>query len=329
MKYTKLGSTGLDISRLCLGCMTFGTPEAGPHPWTLPLERSMPIIQHAIEQGITFFDTANSYSAGTSEAIVGQALKRFARREDIVVATKMFFSYVEPDGTVHREGLSRNSVFAEVDASLKRLDTDYIDLLQIHRWDYGTPIEETMRALNDVVRSGRARYIGASSMYAWQFTKAQEVARSNGWTEFVSMQNHLNLLYREEEREMIPLCVDQRVGVLPWSPLARGRLARPYGVNTQRTSSDSVGIGLYSKTEEADSAVIRTVERTASSKGVKMAQVGLAWLLQKSGVSAPIIGASTTSQLDDAIASLEVSLDATDVEALEAKYMPHVVSGHN
>lgn len=329
MRYTKLGSTGLDISRLCLGCMTFGEPSAGNHPWTLSLDASIPIIRHALESGVTFFDTANSYSAGTSETIVGHALKEFARREEVVIATKIFFPYVEPDGTQHRQGLSRKSIFAEVDASLKRLDTDYVDLLQIHRWDYGTPIEETMRALHDVVRSGRARYIGASSMFAWQFAKAQEVARRNGWTEFVSMQNHLNLLYREEEREMIPLCADQGVGLIPWSPMARGRLTRPAGIRTPRVDTDDVGQSLYDKSAESDLAVIKAVEEVAARRGVPMAQVALAWVLNLPDVSAPIIGASGKQQLDDAIKAMDVVLDHNERVALEQNYVVHQVSGHS
>lgn len=329
MKYTKLGSTGLDISRLCLGCMTFGEPSAGNHPWTLPLDASLPIIRHAIENGVTFFDTANSYSAGTSESIVGHALKEFARREEVVVATKIFFPYVEPNGTRNQQGLSRKGVFAEVDASLTRLETDYVDLLQIHRWDYRTPIEETMRALHDVVRSGRARYIGASSMFAWQFAKAQEVARRNGWTEFVSMQNHLNLLYREEEREMIPLCADEGVGVIPWSPMARGRLTRPAGVRTPRIDSDDVGQGLYDKSAESDVTVINAVETVAASRNVPMAQVALAWVLSRPAVSAPIVGASSTKQLDDAFSSLDIVLDDGERALLEQSYVAHQVSGHS
>lgn len=328
MKYTKLGSTGLDISRLCLGCMTYGDPHAGNHSWTLPLEQSRPIVKHAVEQGITFFDTANSYSAGTSETIMGQLLKEFTRREEVVVATKVYFPYVEPDGTRHRQGLSRKSVMAEVDASLARLGMDYVDLLQIHRWDYETPIEETMSALNDIVRAGKARYIGASSMHAWQFAKAQDVARRHGWTEFVSMQNHLNLLYREEEREMIPLCADQGIGLLPWSPLARGRLTRPPGVSTARLESDQVGIGLYAKTAEADLDVIQAVQQLAAERDVKMAQVALAWVLQKAQVSAPIIGASTAGHIDDAVAALDLTLAEHEVQALEVRYVPHAISGH-
>lgn len=328
MKYTKLGNTGLDISQLCLGCMTFGEPAAGSHQWTLPLEQSRPIFRHAVENGINFFDTANSYSAGTSEAIVGTLLREFTRREEVVVATKLFQAYVEPDGTAHLQGLSRKLVMAEVDASLKRLGTDYVDLLQIHRWDHDTPIEETMSALHDIVRAGKARYLGASSMFAWQFAKAQEVAGRHGWTKFVSMQNHLNLLYREEEREMIPLCADQGVGLIPWSPMARGRLARPVGSNTSRWESDGVGHRLYDKTMESDRAIIRAVEEIAACRGVSMAQVALAWVQCSTQVSAPIVGASSTRQLDDAVRSLGVQLTPDECTRLETHYVCRPISGH-
>ncbi|MGC4251505.1 MAG: aldo/keto reductase, partial [Sphingobium sp.] len=258
MEYGKLGSTGLDISRLCLGCMTFGQPDAGTHPWSLVEEDSRPIIRRAVELGINFFDTANSYSAGTSEEIVGKLLKECTRREEIAIATKVYFpqSMSETGPGLNRRGLSRKAIMTEIDASLKRLDTDYVDLYQIHRWDYGTPIEETMEALHDVVKAGKARYIGASSMFAWQFAKAQEIARSRGWTPFVTMQNYVNLLYREEEREMIPLCADQGVGLLPWSPMARGRLTRPAGEQTARSKTDAFGKILQAGVEEADNAVI-------------------------------------------------------------------------
>lgn len=329
MQYVKLGSTGLDISRLCLGCMTFGEPDAGTHPWTLGEEASRPIIRHAVEQGINFFDTANSYSAGTSEVIVGKLLKAFTRREETVIATKVF--YPPNMGQVtHRpneQGLSRKAIMASIDASLARLGTDYVDLYQIHRWDYHTPIEETMEALHDVVKAGKARYIGASSMYAWQFAKAQQVAASNGWSRFVSMQNHLNLLYREEEREMIPLCLDQGVGLLPWSPMARGRLTRPNGQQTDRTRSDLSGQSFYKDTEVEDGRVIDVVEQIAGERGVPMAQVALAWVLGKNGVSAPIVGASKPAHLDDALAALSVQLSADEVARLQAPYIPHAVAG--
>ncbi|KPX29560.1 Aldo/keto reductase [Pseudomonas tremae] len=329
MKYVKLGSTGLDISRLCLGCMTFGEPDAGTHPWTLDEQASRPIIRHAVEQGINFFDTANSYSAGTSETIVGKLLKEFTRREETVIATKVFFPANMWEGSTrpNDKGLSRKAIMANIDASLQRLGTDYIDLYQIHRWDYDTPIEETMEALHDVVKAGKARYIGASSMYAWQFAKAQQVALANGWSRFVSMQNYLNLVYREEEREMIPLCLDQGVGLMPWSPMARGRLTRPHGQQTERTRTDISGQSFYEATEQEDGRVIDAVEKLAGERGVPMAQIALAWVLAKRGVSAPIVGASKASQLDDAIAALDLVLSDEDISQLEAPYVPHAVTG--
>lgn len=332
MEYTKLGSTGLDISRLCLGCMTFGQPDAGAHPWTLAENDARPIFRHAVEQGINFFDTANSYSAGTSEMMVGKFLREFfTNRDEVVLATKVFFppgamgSKTSPNG----QGLSRKSIMAEIDKSLKRLDTDYVDLYQIHRWDYSTPIEETMEALHDVVKAGKARYIGASSMYAWQFAKAQETARANNWTPFVSMQNYLNLLYREEEREMLPMCLDQGVGLIPWSPLARGKLARPVGESSKRNETDPTSRLLYATTEEADNKVINAVEKLAAARGVSMAQIALAWVLNKQGVSAPIVGASKIGQLDDAISALQIDLTDDEIAELEKEYVPHVVTGHS
>ncbi|MBX3260539.1 MAG: aldo/keto reductase [Labilithrix sp.] len=330
MEYVKLGSTGLDVSRLCLGCMTFGEPGAGTHPWTLGEAESRPIFQRAVEHGINFFDTANSYSAGTSERIVGKLLKELARRDEIVVATKIFF----PDGALggakagpNRQGLSRKAILSGIDASLSRLGMEYVDLFQIHRWDPTTPIEETMEALHDVVKAGKARYLGASSMAAWQFAKAQGVARENRWTRFVTMQNHVNLLYREEEREMIPLCRDQGVGLIPWSPMARGRLTRPAGEQTGRIETDQYGKALYSATEDADNRVIAAVEALAGKRGVPMAQVALAWLLAQPGISAPIIGASKPHHLDDAVEALALELDADEIAALEAPYVPHAVTG--
>jgi aryl-alcohol dehydrogenase-like predicted oxidoreductase len=269
MDYVKLGRTGLDISRLCLGCMTYGVPERGPHPWTLNEDASRPLIRKAIEAGINFFDTANTYSDGTSEEIVGRTLKEFAQRDEIVLATKVFFPLgsradaKKPNGA----GLSRKAIFQSIDASLSRLGTDYVDLYQIHRWDYATPIEETLEALHDVVKAGKARYIGASSMFAWQFAKALHVAEQNGWTRFVTMQNHLNLLYREEEREMLPLCADAGIGVIPWSPLARGRLTRDWDATTERQNTDGYGTSLYKKTESADRRVIEAVAKIAAERG--------------------------------------------------------------
>jgi aryl-alcohol dehydrogenase-like predicted oxidoreductase len=329
MDYVKLGSTGLDVSRLCLGCMTFGEPGSGAHPWTLGERDSLPIIRHAIELGINFFDTANSYSAGTSERIVGKLLKEFTRRDEVVIATKVFF----PEGAIgaqtgpNRKGLSRKAIMTEIDASLERLGTDYVDLYQIHRWDYDTPIEETMEALHDVVKAGKARYIGASSMAAWQFAKAQEVSRANRWTTFATMQNYVNLLYREEEREMIPLCRDQGVGLMPWSPMARGRLTRPAAEQTARSQSDSYGQSLFAATRDADNKVIDAVEHVAAARKIPMAQVALAWVLAKAGVSAPIIGASKLHHLDEAIAALDVALNQEELAKLEAAYVPHPVTG--
>lgn len=324
MQYVKLGSTGLGVSRICLGCMTYGEPGRGSHSWTLDEAASRPLIRQALETGINFLDTANTYSDGTSEEIVGRALKDFARREEIVLATKVFNRMRPgPNGG----GLSRKSIFAEIDASLKRLGTDYVDLYQIHRWDYSTPIEETLEALHDVVKAGKARYIGASSMYAWQFAKVLYVSRLNGWTEFVSMQNHLNLLYREEEREMLPLCVDQGVGVIPWSPLARGRLTRDWDAGSKRIETDEFGKTLYGASPESDRAIAAQVAAIAQARGVPRAQVALAWVLQKNEVTAPIVGASKAGHLDDAVAALKLELTSDEIAALEAPYTPRSVAG--
>lgn len=331
MKYTKLGNTGVDVSRLCLGCMTYGEPDAGAHPWTLNEVDARPLFRHAVEQGINFFDTANSYSAGTSEIIVGKLLKEFTRREEVVLATKIYFSPgAQGSGAApNQKGLSRKSIMTEINASLKRLGTDYVDLYQIHRWDYSTPVEETMEALNDVVKSGKALYIGASSMYAWQFAKAQHIAKENGWSQFVTMQNYVNLLYREEEREMIPLCEDLGVGLMPWSPLARGRLARPRGEITARTETDDFGKKIFENTEDADGKIIDAVSSLAKKRGVSMAQIALAWVLAKKQVSSPILGASKTGQIDDAVSALSVELSAAEILELEKDYVPHAVTGHN
>ncbi|MBB3971645.1 aldo/keto reductase [Hansschlegelia beijingensis] len=321
MDYVKLGSTGLDVSRVCLGCMTYGEPGRGAHAWTLDEQTSRPLIRQALELGINFLDTANFYSLGSSEEIVGRAIRDFARRDEIVLATKVFMPMRPgPNG----RGLSRKAIFAELDASLKRLGTDYVDLYQIHRWDYATPIEETLEALNDVVRAGKVRYIGASSMYAWQFAKALYVSRLNGWVEFVSMQNHLNLIYREEEREMLPLCADQGVGVIPWSPLARGRLTRDWDESSARQDRDEFGRTLY---VPSDRQVAEAVAKVAAARGVSRAQVALAWVAQKSEVTAPIIGASKPGHLTDAAAALSLDLSADEIAALEAPYQPHAVAG--
>ena len=327
MKYTKLGNTGLDVSRLCLGCMTFGAADVGNHSWTLDLDASRPIFRKAVDSGITFFDTANSYSGGTSEQMVGVLLKEMTRREDVVLATKMYFPYETPEGVRHRRGLSRKQVLAEIDASLARLGTDYVDLLQIHRWDHDTPIEETMCALHDVVRSGRARYLGASSMYAWQFAKAQEVARRNGWTPFVSMQNHVNLLYREEEREMIPLCADQGVGLIPWSPMARGRLTRPADEATPRLQTDDVGKRLYDRSGGQDRPVIQAVQDLAAKRGVKMAQIALAWVLAQGDDIAPIPGTKRRAYLEENVEAVELPLSPEDLERLEEAAPPDAAAG--
>jgi aryl-alcohol dehydrogenase-like predicted oxidoreductase len=326
MKYINLGATGVKVSQLCLGCMTFGVPERGEHPWTLPEEQSRPLIRQAVEAGINYFDTANTYSDGTSEEIVGRALKDFTRRDEVVIATKVFFPVHEgPNG----RGLSRKAIFTAIDASLQRLETDYVDLYQIHRWDYSTPIEETLEALNDVVRSGKARYLGASSMFAWQFSKALFLARQRGWTPFVSMQNHYNLLYREEEREMMPLCTAEGIAVVPWSPLARGRLTRPWDTETARTRTDEYGNKLYESTIEADRRVVAQVAAIAAARGVTSAQVALAWVAQKPFVTAPIVGASKPHHLSDALAALTLNLEAAEIARLEAPYVPHTIVGHS
>jgi len=324
MDYVKFGRTGLEVSRLALGCMTFGVPGRGKHPWTLDEEASRLLIRQAIEAGINFFDTANIYSDGTSEEIVGRALRDFTRRDDIVIATKVF-NRMRPGA--NGAGLSRKAIFNEIDNSLRRLGTDYVDLYQIHRWDDGTPIEETLEALHDVVKAGKARYIGASSMHAWQFSKALYVSKLNGWTRFASMQNHLNLLYREEEREMLPLCDDQGVAVIPWSPLARGRLARDWNETSERQATDAYGSGLYEASLDADRKVVDAVAQVARARGVPRAQVALAWVAQKHGVTAPIIGASKPHHLTDAVAALSLTLGSEEIAALEEPYVPHRIAG--
>ncbi|MFE9692618.1 aldo/keto reductase [Micromonospora sp. NPDC005806] len=324
MEYVKFGATGLEVSRLCLGCMSYGEPSRGPHPWSLPEEAARPFIQQALELGVNFFDTANVYSDGTSEEIVGRALKDFARRDDVVIATKV---HGRMGPGPNRGGLSRKHIMSEIDASLRRLGTDYVDLYQIHRLDPATPIEETLEALHDLVRAGKVRYLGASSMYAWQFAKALWAAERHGWTRFVSMQNHYNLLYREEEREMLPLCLDQGIAVIPWSPLARGRLTREWGEHTARADTDEFGRTLYARTEEADRAVVDAVTRIAEARGVPRAQVALAWVAGNPAVTAPIVGATKAHHLTDAVAALELELTDDEVAALEGPYVPHPVAG--
>jgi aryl-alcohol dehydrogenase-like predicted oxidoreductase len=322
MRYTRLGTTGLEVSVLALGCMSWGDASRGGHPWVLDEDAGRRIIKEALAAGINFFDTANVYSAGSSEEITGRALNDFAGREDVVLATKVHGRMRPgPNGA----GLSRKAILAEIDASLTRLGTDYVDLYQIHRWDPATPIEETMEALHDVVKAGKARYIGASSMYAWQFAKAQHVADLHGWTRFVSMQNHYNLLYREEEREMLPLCRDQGVGVIPWSPLARGRLTRDWDASTARTETDEFGASLY---RDEDKAIVDKVAEVASRRDVPRAQVALAWLLAKPAVTAPIVGVTKPAHLSDAVAAVDLELSDDEVEELGAGYVPHAVAGH-
>ncbi len=326
MEYVNLGKTGLKVSRICLGCMTYGDPAKWLHNWVLTEEEGRPFIKAALDKGINFFDTANIYSLGASEEILGRAIKDFAKREDLVIATKVNGQMRDvPNGG----GLSRKAIMTEIDNSLKRLQMDYVDLYQIHRWDYNVPIEETMEALHDVVKAGKARYIGASSMHAWQFSKAQYLADLNGWTRFVSMQPHYNLMYREEEREMLKLCADQGVGVIPWSPLARGLLARPVGAeDTKRRKGDKIGHTVYDKTAEADNQIIGRVGELAKKHGVPQAQIALAWMLTKPVVTSPIIRATKMKHLDDAVAALDVKLSADEVAYLEELYIPHNVAGH-
>lgn len=326
MDYMKLGRSGLKVSRICLGMMSYGTPEW--RDWVLDEEDSRPFIQKSLELGINFFDTANAYANGVSEEVTGRALKDFAKRDEIVLATKVFFNYGEKP---NQGGLSRKAIMQSVEDSLRRLDTDYIDLYQIHRWDYDTPIDETMEALHDLVKSGKVRYIGASSMFAWQFSKAQYLADLHGWTRFISMQNHYNLVYREEEREMIPLCLDHDVGLLPWSPLARGFLVgnrtRDKGGDTKRAKSDEYGHSLYY--QDMDFEIVDRVAAKAKEKDVSPAQIAMAWLLHKTGVVSPIVGATKMKHLEEAVAALEIELSEDDMTALEDLYQPHPILGHS
>lgn len=325
MEYVKFGNTGMDVSRICLGAMGFGDPNSGFHEWVLEEEESRVVIKKALELGINFFDTANVYSYGASEQILGKALNDFANRDEIVVATKVFSSMRQgPNGG----GLSRKVIMSEIDQSLARLEMDYVDLYIIHRWDYQTPIEETMEALHDVVKSGKARYIGASAMYAWQFAKAQAVAEKNGWTKFVSMQDHLNLLYREEEREMLPLCQDQNIAVTPYSPLASGRLTRDWSATTKRFKTDKMAQSKYDTTLEQDRVIVERVASLADKYQVERVEIALAWLLQKEQVVAPIVGATKESHLVSAVKALDLTLSAEDVAFLEEPYVPHVIVGH-
>lgn len=325
MKYARLGDTGLEISRIILGCMSFGDPKSGKHEWSLTIDKAKPIIKQALDAGITTFDTANVYSAGTSEQIVGKVLGELVNRDEVVIATKVH-GRMEPGPK--GGGLSRAAIFAQVDKSLKRLGTDYIDLYQIHRYDHNTPIEETMEALNDLVRAGKVRYIGASSMWTWEFAQAQYIADLNGWTRFVSMQDQYNLLMREEEREMLPFCLDQGVGVIPWSPLARGHLARPWNTTTNRSKTDEFGSTLYHQAEESDHKIVDAVGEIAKERGVSMAQVSLAWMLQKPAVTAPIIGVTKSEHLSDIVKAVDLELSEDEVQRLEKHYIPHYPEGY-
>jgi len=324
MEYVKLGRTGLEVSRICLGCMSYGDPHRGGHSWTLPEEESRAFIKRALERGINFFDTANVYSDGTSEEILGRALKEFTKRDEVVVATKVHGRMRPgPNGA----GLSRRAIMIEIEASLKRLGMDYVDLYQIHRWDYGTPIEETLEALHDVVKAGKARYVGASSMYAWQFAKSLALSERHNWTRFVSMQNYVNLLYREEEREMLPLCAAEGIAVIPWSPLARGRLTRDFAERSTRSETDEFGKTLHQKSGDADRRIVNQVAKIASKRGVSRAQIALAWLLSKPAITAPIIGATKLHHLEDAVSAVGLKLTPQEIVSLEKHYAPHAVVG--
>jgi 1-deoxyxylulose-5-phosphate synthase len=322
VQYVKFGSTGLEVSKICLGAMSYGEPDRGNHPWSLSEEQARPFIRQALDAGINFFDTANVYSAGSSEEILGRALNDFANREEVVIATKVHGQMRPgPNGS----GLSRKHIMTEIDNSLRRLGTDYVDLYQIHRLDHETPIEETLEALHDLVKAGKVRYIGASSMYAWQFAQALYLSDLNGWTRFVSMQDHYNLLYREEEREMLPLCADQGIATIPWSPLARGKLTRDWAATTTRTDTDEFGRTLYAGYEDTDRSIVETVATIAESRGVSRAQIALAWVAGK--VTAPIVGATKPHHLSDAVAALDIELTDEEIKALEAPYQPRPIVG--
>ncbi|MCM3768250.1 aldo/keto reductase [Neobacillus niacini] len=325
MEYVKLGNTGMDVSRLCLGCMGFGDAKRWVHEWVLDEENSRPIIKKALELGINFFDTANVYSLGTSEEYLGRALKDYANRDEIVIATKVHGQmHVGPNGG----GLSRKHIMSQIDQSLNRLGTDYVDLYIIHRWDYNTPIEETMEAMHEIVKAGKARYIGASAMYAWQFQKALHVAEKHGWTKFVSMQNHYNLIYREEEREMLPLCKEEKIAVTPYSPLASGRLTRDWSETTHRSETDIVQKSKYDATADADRVVVERVAALAEKYGVPRVHIALAWLLNKEPVTSPIIGAQKISHLENAVGALSIKLTPEEMAFLEEPYVPHPIVGH-
>lgn len=324
MEYVKFGNTGMEVSPICLGCMSFGEAARWTHEWVLGEEDSRQIIKHAVEAGINFFDTANIYSKGSSEEFLGRALKDFTNRDEIAIATKVFWPMTDaPNST----GLSRKAILSEIDKSLVRLGTDYVDLYIIHRWDYNTPVEETMEALHDVVKAGKARYIGASAMYTWQFQKAQYIAEKHNWTQFVSMQNHMNLLYREEEREMLPFCIDRKIAVTPYSPLAAGRLTRDWSAKTKRFETDKIAVTKYESTKETDKVIVDRVGELANKHDVPRAHIALAWLMQKKPVVAPIVGATKLTHIDDAVNSLSVTLSAEEMQFLEEPYVPHKVVG--
>lgn len=327
MDYVRLGKTGMKVSKLCMGCMSFGKTQQGNQAWTLGEDDARPIFKQAIEAGINFFDTANIYSAGTSEEITGKLLKEFAPREEIVLATKIH-GKMRPDA--NGLGQSRKAIMTEIDNSLRRLDTDYVDLYQIHRWDYNTPIEETLEALHDIVKAGKVRYIGASSMHAWQFAKALYTADLHGWTRFVSMQNHYNLIYREEEREMMKLCVDQNIGVIPWSPMAHGRVTRPWGEkgDSIRSKDSDFTSKLETPAQQSAKRVVDAIEKVAKDRGVPMSQIALAWQFTKPYVTSPIMGLSKQKHLDDALAACELKLTEEEIKAVEEPYLPHPIQGH-